>query len=91
MRIVCCIWEDAGELDEGPWTFREDAKPSSPFIFHQVGYLYELTHEAVVLTACIGEEQMGPRSRIPRGMVKSLTELVSGEPVALPRRRNRKK
>jgi hypothetical protein len=30
---------------------------------------------------------MGPRSRIPMGMVKSLTELVSGKPVAIPKRR----
>jgi hypothetical protein len=91
VKIVACVWEDAGELDEGPWTFRVDAKPSTPFIFHQVGYLYELTPEAVVLTACMGEEQMGPRSRIPMGMVKSLTELVNGEPVAIPKRRKPRK
>jgi hypothetical protein len=91
MKLVHLCWEDAGDLDEGPWTFRADAKPSTPFIFHQVGFLYELTPEAVVLTACVGEEQMGPRSRIPMGMVKSLTELTAGEPVAIPKRRKPRK
>lgn len=87
MKVVHIVWEDAGDLDEGPWAFRADARPSAPFIFHQVGYLYELTPDAVVLTACIGDEQMGPRCRIPMGMVRSLTELVNGEPVAIPKRR----
>ncbi len=91
MKLVCCIWEDAADIDEGPWAQREDAKPSTAVIFHQVGYLYELTPDAVVLTACIGEEQMGPRSRIPMGMVRSLTELLHGEPVAIPKRRRPRK
>jgi hypothetical protein len=91
MKIVCVVWEDAADLDEGPWAMRAEMKPSTPTIFHQVGYLFELTPEAVVLTACVGEEQMGTRSRIPMGMVRSLTELTHGEPVAIPkRRRNRK-
>lgn len=90
MKVVHLVWEDAGDLEQGPWTYREDAGPSKPFIFHQVGYLYELTPDAVVLTACIGEHQMAPRTRIPRGMVRSLTELKPGKPVAIPRRNNRK-
>jgi hypothetical protein len=91
MKLVAVVWEDAAELDEGPWADRASAKPSTPVIFHQVGYLFELTPDAVVLTACIGEEQMGPRSRIPAGMVRSLTELLHGEPVAIPKRRKSRK
>jgi hypothetical protein len=91
VKLVHLVWEDASELDEGPWAFRADAKPSHPCIFHQVGYLYELTPEAVVLTACIGEEQMGPRSRIPIGMVRSLVELLPGEPVKIPKQRKARK
>jgi hypothetical protein len=91
VKLVCLVWEDAGDLDEGPWAWRSEAKPSTPFIFHQVGYLYELTPDAVVLTACMGEDQMGPRSRIPIGMVRSLTELLHGEPVAIPKRRKPRK
>ena len=89
MKLVCLVWEDAGELDEGPWAFRATAVANTPFIFHQVGYLYELTPESVVLTACMGEHQMGPRSRIPVGMVRSLVELHPGEPVKIPKKRKK--
>ena len=87
MKRVLCVWEDAGDLDDGPWTYRKDAKASEPFIFHQVGFLYELTAEAVVLTQCVGVDQMSPRTRIPAGMVRSLIELQDGAPLKLPRRR----
>jgi len=90
LKLVFLVWEDAGELDEGPWAFRVGAAKNEPFIFHQVGYLYELTHDAVVLTACMGEHQMGPRSRIPIGMVRSLVELTKGEPVKIPKKPRKK-
>jgi hypothetical protein len=90
MRLVKLVWEDAGDLDDGPWTFRADARPSEPFIFHQLGYLYELTADAVVLTSCVGADQMGVRSRIPIGMVRSLIELTEGAPVKIPKRRKQK-
>jgi hypothetical protein len=91
VKTVLCVWEDAAELDGGPWADRSEAKPSAPVIFHQVGYLYEISHDAVTLTACVGEEQMAPRTRVPMGMVKSLIELVAGEPVAIPKRRKPRK
>ncbi len=93
MKVVLCIWEDACELDRGAgeWVYREDVEPSTPVIFHQVGFLYRITADEIELTATVGEEQMGPRSRIPAGMVKSLTELVSGDPVAIPKRRKNRK
>ena len=90
MKLVLLIWEDAGDLDDGPWVTRHEVKPSEPFIFHQVGYLCELTPEAVVLTSCVGIEQMGVRSRIPIGMVRSLVELNEGQPVKIPKKRRAK-
>lgn len=86
MKLVRVIWEDASDLDEGPWVHREGMTPSEPTIFHQVGYLCELTREAVVLTACVGKEHMGTRSRIPSGMVRSIVELTEGAPVKIPRK-----
>jgi hypothetical protein len=90
MKPVLCVWEDASDLDDGPWTFRKDAKPSEPVIFHQVGYLYEITADAVVLTQCVGVDQMSPRTRIPAGMVRSLVELTEGTPVKIPKKRTKK-
>ena len=90
MTPVLLVWEDAHDLDDGPWTDRKEAKPSEPCIFHQVGYLYELTHEAVVLTQCVGDEVMSPRTRIPIGMVRSLVELTEGSPVKIPKKRRAK-
>jgi hypothetical protein len=90
MKAVLCVWEDASDLDEGPWTPRKDAAKPEATIFHQIGYLYELTADAVVLTACVGQEQMGVRSRIPAGMVRSLVELNEGQPVKIPKRRTKK-
>ncbi len=90
MRRVACIWEDAGELDDGPWATRSALAKNEPFIFHQVGYLYELTPEAVVLTACVGETQIGPRTRIPIGMVRSLIDLMPGPPVRIPKPRRKR-
>ncbi len=93
MKIVAVVWEDAAALDQdsGQWVDRAEVKPSTPVIFHQVGYLYSIAPDAIELTDCVGEEQMSPRSRIPAGMVRSLTELVSGEPVAIPKRRKNRK
>jgi hypothetical protein len=90
VKPVLCIWEDAGDLDDGPWVHRHEVKPSEPFIFHQIGYLHEITSEAVVLTSCVGVDQMGIRSRIPIGMVRSLVELKEGSPVKIPKKRRTK-
>lgn len=91
MRLVLCIWEDAADTDEGPWVDRKDAARVVPVIFHQVGWLYELRPDVVVLTACMGEEQMGVRSQIPIGMVRKLVELTEGLPVKIPKQRKARK
>ena len=91
MKLVLCVWEDAAELDEGPWAHRATEVKNEPVIFHQVGYLHELKSDAVVLTACVGIEQMGPRTRIPIGMVRKLVELTEGEPVKIPKQRKARK
>lgn len=86
MKLVKVVWQDAADMDEGPWVERATAEPAEPYIFHQVGYLYSITSEIVVLTACVGKEQMGIRSQIPAGMVKSIVELTEGAIVKIPRK-----
>jgi hypothetical protein len=90
MRLVLCIWDDASDLDEGPWVGRKDAPKPEASIFHQVGYVLELNAEEIILTAAVGAEQMGVRSRIPVGMIKSLVELNEGQPVKIPKKRTKK-
>lgn len=90
MKRVLCIWQDAADADDGPWVHRETAPAIEQVIFHQVGFLYEITSEMIVLTAVVGKEQMGIRSQIPVGMVKSLVELTEGAPVKIPKRARNK-
>jgi hypothetical protein len=79
-RMVLLVWEDAHQEAEGPWVWQEEAKPMLPKIFHQVGFLLEDTPECVVLTHAMegpGKGLMATRERIPRGMVRSITDLAS--------------
>ena len=89
MKPVLCVWEDASEADEGPWVDRATAPKALPIIFHQIGYLCEITPEHIVLTACVGEHQIGTRSRIPAGMVRKLVSLNEGDPVKIPKKRRK--
>lgn len=78
-RIVLCTWEDASQEGCGPWVSQEDAKPMAATIFHQVGFILEDTPECVVLTCAMeepGKGLMASRERIPRGMVRSIVDLV---------------
>jgi hypothetical protein len=90
MKRVLCIWEDASDADDGTWIAREGIAEAKPVIFHQVGYLFKLTANEVLLTACVGDDHIAPRSRIPTGMVKALVELQEGNPVRIPKRRKAK-
>lgn len=88
MKLVLVEWEDASDVDAGPWVDRATAPEPEPVIFVQVGFLYRLTAREVVLTACVGRDTMGVRSRIPAGMVRRLIELEpAGLPLAIPKKR----
>lgn len=80
---VLVEWEDASVLDTETWVDRASAKEARATIFSQVGFLLEDTKEHIVLTCTMGDTLMGARTRIPRGMVRSIT------PLAPARRRTR--
>lgn len=90
MRPVLVVWEDASVVDQTTWVDVAGAPPVEPVIFSQLGWLLELTPEHVVLTSVTSGSIMGARDRIPRGMVKSITELATGAPVPLPRKKRKK-
>lgn len=76
-------WEDASVLDTETWVDRASMPEAKATIFSQVGFLLEDTDEHVVLTCTMGDLLIGQRTRIPRGMVRSVT------PLAPARRRTR--
>lgn len=89
MKLVRVIWEDASDLDEGPWVDRGNPPPVEVTIFHQVGYILSITPDELILTHAVSKDQTAIRSRIPIGMVRSLVELTEGEPVAIPKRKRK--
>ena len=90
MKLVLCVWEDASDADAGPWVPREGAPAVEPVIFHQVGFVVELTADHLLLTHAVSKEQTAIRSRIPAGMVRRLVTLTEGEPLKIPKRKRAK-
>lgn len=92
LRLVRVIWEDASIVDEGTWVAKEGMKTPDVIVFDQVGWLFELTDAHVVLSSCVGKDLIGPRDRIPAGMVRSIMEFdqAAGSAVPIPRKRRTK-
>jgi len=90
MKLVLCVWDDASDLDEGPWVGRHDAPKPVASIFHQVGFILELNPEELILVHAVGAEQTSIRARIPVGMIKRLVELNEGTVVKIPKKRRAK-
>lgn len=93
MRLVRVVWEDASVADSDTWVAREGLKAPEAVIFQDVGWMLELTSAHVVLSASMGRELMGPRLRIPAGMVRSIHEfdISAGVAVAVPKTRRKAK
>ncbi len=89
LKLVRVMWEDASVVDTDTWVDRATMPPATPMVFDSVGWLIELTPEHVVLSDCVGAQHIGPRLRLPLGMVKQIVEfhVDSGHPVRLPRRK----
>lgn len=93
MRLVRVVWEDASIVDDGTWVQKDNLPIPKVVIFNQVGWLFDLTAEHVVLSSCVGDDLIGPRDRIPIGMVKSITEFdqAAGTAVPIPKKRRARK
>jgi len=74
-KIVLIEWEDASMLDTDTWVEKETAPDPEATIFRQVGFLLANTRKHVVMTCTDGTRLMGPRTRIPKGMVRKIVEL----------------
>lgn len=76
LQAVCVVWEDASVLDSETWVDRASMPEAKATIFSQVGFLLEDTKDHIVLTCTMGDRLIGSRTRIPRGMVRSVTPLA---------------
>lgn len=90
LPLVCVIWDDTCTIDpDTTWVDRGDAASPKPYVFHSVGFITEVTPDAVVLSHCVGKELMAPRDRIPRGAILQILRFdpARGVPMTLPRRK----
>lgn len=71
------MWEDAAELDTGPWAEHEENFEYSPVLCEQVGFLLYDGPEGIVITDAIIEDgTVARRNQIPRGMIRSVVWLT---------------
>jgi hypothetical protein len=92
MRLVRVVWEDASVADPDTWVMKEGLKEPEVMIFQDVGWLLDLTADHILLSASMGREIMGPRLRIPAGMIRSIHEydINSGKAMSVPKKRTKK-
>jgi hypothetical protein len=75
--LVLVQWEDATELDAGPWTHEitHEYKPDEA-VMQSVGFLLHESKHGVVLTAAWSDGGvLGRRDQIPRGMIRKIVRL----------------
>ena len=75
MTPVIVEWEDACEMDATPWVSSDADFPIPALLVKQIGYLMHEDKAHVVLTSAYAEGQVGRRTQIPRGMVKSIKKI----------------
>lgn len=68
------VWEDAKQIDSGPWAENKD-HDYKPHLVHQVGFLLSHTEAGVILTQAWHPELVGARDQVPIGMIRSMTVL----------------
>lgn len=73
--VVLVVWEDAAVKDTGPWAANQDHN-YEPHIVSQVGFLLAENEHGIVITQAWHAEQVAARDQIPRGMIRSITELA---------------
>jgi hypothetical protein len=83
--VVLVVWEDAKQIDSGPWAENKDHVYQKHLV-HQVGFLLAHTEEGVILTQAWHPDLVGARDQIPLGMIRSITPQ---QPAPPPRTRRR--
>jgi hypothetical protein len=81
--LVLVVWEDAKQIDAGPWAENKDHDYKAHLV-HQVGFLLAHTEDGVILTQAWHPELVGARDQVPIGMIRSITPL---QPMSAPKRK----
>lgn len=78
-RLVCVEWEDAWA--DSAWHEVQEAHTAAlkPVVAWSVGYVVQETTEAIVLSCSVVPEGLGGLTRIPNGMIRSVTHLQPGK------------
>lgn len=74
-RIAIVEWEDASD-DEETWLYRKNTPAAEVVVHRQVGFVLAVNKTEVLLTSTVSEKLLAARTRIPRGMVRSITYLA---------------
>jgi len=78
MELLYVEWEDASSADSPGWTYIAGATPAEVRVFKQVGFVFDADPWCIVLTEAYDRHQMGPRTRIPMGMIRRAVYLDPG-------------
>lgn len=73
--VVRVVWEDTVVLDDTTWgdKSRHDGFTWKPFLVDQIGFaIYDGPEGVVVVDSWTSGSLMGPRTQIPRGMIRSV-------------------
>lgn len=73
--MVLVEWEDAITLDAETWIANEPMTKTTPCMVYTVGFLVHEEPGRLVLVESWNPEITGPRTQIPRGMVRSVQQL----------------
>lgn len=75
MRMVSVEWEDATEQTATAWTDKGEVQAWTPCIVQTVGFVVHDHADGMVLTDSYTGALYGRVTQIPRGMIRSVTEL----------------
>lgn len=76
-QMVLVVWEDATQLDGGPWADNAE-HVYAPKLFRQVGFLLHQSDEGVILSHAWSPDTVATRDQIPAGMIRQITVLTTG-------------
>lgn len=74
--LVLVEWEDAANIDpDQTWVDADPLAKYEPVIIQTIGFLIYEDEHRLVLTADMSDGFIGPRTQLPRGMIRKIQRL----------------